>query len=614
MLRVEEDGGGGACCGGNRRLSLSSLPLDCLETLACCLDSTTGLLLYRVNREIYDKLQASATFWKRLCHRENFHESKILLKDDIPGAEDRVSWSGQIFHGGDIPAEAGYWHRVYRRGVQMRRNVARGNFQMWRMFMTDEDSLPVKQMCRDTTFRELRSRHRGCPKADQKRRVRVQRYWNEDYLVVIQHTLSHTFNDIFVWKWEECQNPVFQYSHSLTPLYPTGLFPTAFFLWGKYLVLMPETAGYIPEERSLTSMIRTHDLSENFRLTGQYDFPEDGPRRRLRLGAGNDEAAHLHRLGDNKAVALCRAPGLKLFIFSLPDCSLLQTIPLFGCNPLDVSRSLDLDDLDQRILMKDDTMMFLFHHPDFFNIFEPNHDGPLRYGRLLVVNFEKYLKSGGKVEMKLDNTFDASDDYVEKVCILDSSRLLCVTMSGTISIRTAVYIGEDPREEIVRFQPQLVLPCPEPLKENYEPGLEVDTDGPNLVCSTSGDLIVALRHFVSGRKIHCYTGAGNLLYQIQVDSPSVALEPRPGYLSLDLDGPFLCVADQNKVVIWNNKTGQLVNTLTIPEHYNYRDDPDETGDKFCWKGHTDFAFTEDGIIVIHSQRNFPIAADVFLFW
>ena len=30
-----------------------------------------------------------------------------------------------------------------------------------------------------------------------------------------------------------------------------------------------------------------------------------------------------------------------------------------------------------------------------------------------------------------------------------------------------------------------------------------------------------------------------------------------------------------------------------------QDDPEESGDKFCWKGHTDFAFTEDGIIVIH---------------
>ncbi len=37
-------------------------------------------------------------------------------------------------------------------------------------------------------------------------------------------------------------------------------------------------------------------------------------------------------------------------------------------------------------------------------------------------------------------------------------------------------------------------------------------------------------------------------------------------------------------------------------------------DRYCWKGHTDFAFAEDGIIIIHSQRNFPVAADVMLFW
>ena len=31
-------------------------------------------------------------------------------------------------------------------------------------------------------------------------------------------------------------------------------------------------------------------------------------------------------------------------------------------------------------------------------------------------------------------------------------------------------------------------------------------------------------------------------------------------------------------------------------------------------GHTDFAFAEDGIIIVHSQRNFPVAADIILFW
>ena len=99
---------------------------------------------------------------------------------------------------------------------------------------------------------------------------------------------------------------------------------------------------------------------------------------------------------------------------------------------------------------------------------------------------------------------------------------------------------------------------------------------------------------------------------------------------------------QDKICLWNSRTGEYLNTITIPPHYNCRvsltkyynvphlqyndvitviknnfllqDDPVETTDKYCWKGHTDFAFTEDGIIIIHSQRNFPIAADVLLFW
>ena len=37
-------------------------------------------------------------------------------------------------------------------------------------------------------------------------------------------------------------------------------------------------------------------------------------------------------------------------------------------------------------------------------------------------------------------------------------------------------------------------------------------------------------------------------------------------------------------------------------------------DTFGWRGHTDFAFAEDGIIIVHSRRNFPVAADIMLFW
>ena len=86
------------------------------------------------------------------------------------------------------------------------------------------------------------------------------------------------------------------------------------------------------------------------------------------------------------------------------------------------------------------------------------------------------------------------------------------------------------------------------------------------------------------------------------------------FFFLYIDGNFLCAADQDKIVIWNARNGKFIRSIAIPAHYDFREDKNERDDKYCWKGHTDFAFAEDGIIIIHSQRNFPIAADVMLFW
>ena len=52
-------------------------------------------------------------------------------------------------------------------------------------------------------------------------------------------------------------------------------------------------------------------------------------------------------------------PKLTFFVFSLPDCQLLHSLELPG--------SLEQDEMDQRYLLKDNTMMFLFHDQEFFN-------------------------------------------------------------------------------------------------------------------------------------------------------------------------------------------------------------------------------------------------------
>ena len=35
------------------------------------------------------------------------------------------------------------------------------------------------------------------------------RYWNEEFLVVLQHNPQQEFNNMFVWGWNQCKNPTF---------------------------------------------------------------------------------------------------------------------------------------------------------------------------------------------------------------------------------------------------------------------------------------------------------------------------------------------------------------------------------------------------------------------
>ena len=312
---------------------------------------------------------------------------------------------------------------------------------------------------------------------------------------------------------------------------------------------------------------------------------------------------HLHKLGD-KAVALCRTPDLTVFVFSIPDCKLEKSFKIKD----HLQSSYEHLELDQRFMMKDNTMMFMFHDPDFFHhLFIPTENPEEKYGRLMCLDFDAYVKKKGEIKLREDQKFDVNIDFIEKISLDSKTQMTCLLSSGKIVVKD---LGAATSKDLLSIE------VTEPLQETYdeEADAEVDSDGPSLSCGPGGEIIIAFRHFVSGRKIHAYNRAGALLYEIKVDDPMYELESRPGFLSVDLDGNFLVAADQSKVVIFNSKSGAYVRTIVLPPHYNTQADLEEDADRFCWKGHTDFAFSEDGIIVIHSQRNFPIAADVLLFW
>ncbi len=325
---------------------------------------------------------------------------------------------------------------------------------------------------------------------------------------------------------------------------------------------------------------------------------------------------------------MCHVPDLRLFAFSLPECTLLADVKL----PLlssPTGRVLEDYDLDQRFLMRDNSMMFMFHDQDFFS---QDIDDEDKHGAMVFVDFEDFVAArrnkdkknlAGLIKIWIDPTFDVSSDYVEKISVLSKTKLVCSMTSGKILVREVTFADSNSSSSsaaatVASHKETLVISPPEPLKEDYDSSTdtELDVDGPTLCVSRDGDLVVEMRHFVLGRKLYAYDlrRGGERRYCIDLDDPRYNLSPRPGYVSIDMDGNFLCAADVGHIVVWDSRSGRHIREVPIAPHYAPREDPSETEDRFCWKGHTDFAFAEDGIIIIHSQRNFPVAADVMLFW
>ena len=76
--------------------------------------------------------------------------------DDTEEDVKRLTWTLELFHDVEVDPEGPKWRKVFQRGIQMRRNICQGKFELWRLYLTDKGSLPVKKMTKDTTFRELR--------------------------------------------------------------------------------------------------------------------------------------------------------------------------------------------------------------------------------------------------------------------------------------------------------------------------------------------------------------------------------------------------------------------------------------------------------------------------
>ena len=150
----------------------------------------------------------------------------------------------------------------------------------------------------------------------------------------------------------------------------------------------------------------------------------------------------------------------------------------------------------------------MFHDPDFFsdlfhngtngignNHGNGNNDRQKRYGKLLYVDFDAFVRNGDaaananpgvnndKIELKVDEAFDCNDDYIEKISVMSSDRMAVAFSSGKIIVRQVKSVSSNTCSSIDK----LVIPCPENLREELDADLEeMDTDGPSLCSSRNG--------------------------------------------------------------------------------------------------------------------------------
>ena len=219
--------------------------------------------------------------------------------------------------------------------------------------------------------------------------------------------------------------------------------------------------------------------------------------------------------------------------------------------PENPKRPLELDILDGMFGMKDNAMMFMLSGAHTCYLFSG----------LLIVDLDNFVKANREIEIKVDDKFDTDEDFIWTISAISKSKLVCLMISGKIVIRNILATSYS----TITHVDSLIIPCPEQLMEFRDSA----TDMPFLCTNSIGDIII-LRQFTNGRKIHCYNSKGDLLYRLEVDDPTLKLEKKPNYLFMELDGNFLTVGDQNRIVMWNSRTGKHFNTIVLPEHYNCR--------------------------------------------
>ncbi len=187
----------------NGRAGLLDLPQEVVLKICTFLDSHSQLALLPTCRWLNEALKYSNTFWKMICVKEELNGYQCLSVDDED--PDKVGYQGLKMRV-QPPADYPRWRKIFAKGLQMRKNIWKSNYEGWRVFANS--NMPVVKLTPELDFNNVKSQLGNFPKLFDNDDLKYD--WDDKHLVVF-HFFRGEGESTVIRLWDISGEPTFVY-------------------------------------------------------------------------------------------------------------------------------------------------------------------------------------------------------------------------------------------------------------------------------------------------------------------------------------------------------------------------------------------------------------------
>jgi len=530
-------------------LSIYSIPEELILLFVEQMDVESALAFFRTCKHFYLMLRDCDTFWRILSHKYDICIPTCL--ETLP--QQKLGYAGkQMYPDREDEVGLSTWAKIWKRGIQMRRNIASSNFHGWRLF--SNSSCPLVELEPDLDLNRLKQNLQNFPRLSKNDDLKLD--WDEKYLVVF-HLQRGDTESCTIRLWDIEDKPNFMYEVDKGRECITDKVA----IHAGYVVIVPSWP------LDTQSLVMTLDIANNMQEKGRYIFSDEDTQL-----AVDDNWDHTQlRVVKCHALVTCRAPDWRLLITSLPDCQLLTQIKLSTSNLYEC----------QQIRSHKDTALILF-----------SKDSAAGGDDCCLVTVDVNLHGANVRSTYYTSSVTDVAVYTEpeEIYLVRKDGSLMMYDATTMKMTLKIVSNNTPSE---------VEKCDFLLFVNGKEQIFILQSAPEAPC---------------GRSVRVYSYQGKLIYTINLDLVKYGLS-RNESVCIYTNSSFLLVADAAKFVLFDVNNGRFISVLHIPCHIERSKGKVEKDCMFDQSSLGMLVFDENRLIAVHDyERNFPAVLDILNFW